>query len=395
MPIPAAFRALLIRQTENRIPMIRRIAKLHPDSLETIAVPVWVKVVGQARPSSGKRLAAIALLSLVLSSVANHALAHWLGLSRSAPWHRANAVYRRVGPQRGPQVFCAGSSLLVSGLSWPEVSESLGQGIENWTVAGSSPEVWEVFQQQKRVSNTTIIGVSVYDLNEMRLTPERASFVPFSMTAPDLSSSRTDPGLRHRILSQYALLYVRVLYPTAGDADKVLVGLRAKAADLLGQEANLQQHEGVVVERKGVLDVEDAMTSLSDWSSARVLRRVEALRAENHSAHEFFNGPKSRAFRRVLLRAQEQGRVIVAVLPVSQYYADAFLDKTSIAAFEKSLGDEMAAAPQTTLVRLDRVPGISDSKYFLDLAHLNSSGRRLVTPVFLKEVSQGESKGKP
>ena len=344
---------------------------------------------GEARPASGKRLAAIALLGLVLSSVANHALAHWLGLSRTAPWTGASAVYRRIGPQSGPQVFCAGSSLLVSGLSWPKVSESLGQGIENWTVAGSSPEVWEVFQQQTRVSTTTIIGVSVYDLNEMRLTPERASFVPLSMTASDLWSSRTDPDLRHRILTQYAMSYVRVLYPMAGDADKVLVGIRTKAADLLGQGASLQQHEGVVVERNGVLDVEDAMTSLSDWSSGRVLRRVEALRAENHGAHEFFNGPKGRAFRRVLLRAQQQGRVIVVVLPVSPYYADAFLDKTSAAAFERALGGYMATTPQATFVRLDRMPGISDNKYFLDLVHLNSSGRRMVTQVFLKEVNPG------
>jgi hypothetical protein len=373
---------------------------VHSDStIETTTAQIRRKVIGsraaETRPSSGKQLAAITLLCLVLSSVANHALARWLGLSRSAPWTRAEAVYRRIGPQSGPQVFCAGSSLLVSGLSWPQVSESLGQGIENWTVAGSSPEVWELFQQQKRVSTTTIIGVSVYDLNEMRLTPERASFVPLSTTAADLWSSRTNPDLRHRILTQYAMSYLRVLYPMAGDADKVLVGLRTKAADLLGREARLQQHEGVVVEKKGVLDVEDATISLGDWSLARVLRRVEALRAENHGAHEFFNGPKSRAFRRALLRAQQQGRVIVVVLPISQYYTDAFLDKTSIASFEKALGDDMSAAPQATLVRLDRVSGISDNKFFLDLVHLNSSGRRMVTQVFLKEVNEGASKVKP
>ncbi len=379
--------------------MTRKSGRVHPDSLETTTVPVRVKIIGhdagEARPSTVKRLTWIALLCLIFSSAGNYALAHWLGISRTTPWTRANAVYRRIGPQSGPQVFCAGSSLLVSGLSWPEVSKSLGQGIENWTVAGSSPEVWEVFQQRKRVSTTTIIGVSVYDLNEMRLTPERASFVPLSVTVSDLWSSGMNSELSRRILTQYAMSFVRVLYPMAGDADKVMVGLRTKAADLLGQEASLQQHEGVVVERNGVLEVEDAMTSLSDWSSGRVLRRVEALRAENHGAHEFFNGPKGRAFRRVLLRAQQQGRVIVVVLPVSQNYADAFLDKTSIAAFEKALGDDMAAAPQATLVRLDRVPGIEDGKYFLDLAHLNSSGRRMATPVFLKAVNQGASKPKP
>ena len=229
----------------------------------------------------------------------------------------------------------------------------------------------------------------------MRLTPERASFVPLTMTVADLWASRTDPDLRHRILTQYAMSYVRVLYPMAGDADKVLVGLRSKAADLLGQQGRLQQHEGVVVEKNGILEVEDAMTNVSEWSSGRVLRRLEALRAENHGVHEFFNGPKSRAFRRVLLRAQQQERLIVVVLPVSQYYADAFLDKASIAAFERALSGDMAAAPQATLVRLDQAPSISDNKYFFDLVHLNSSGRRIVTSVFLKKMNEGASKVKP
>jgi hypothetical protein len=367
--------------------------------VEATKVPVRGKVIaghrGEIRPSSGKRLAAVVLLSLILSSVANHALAHWLRLSRSAPWIRANAVYRRIGPQSGPQVFCAGSSLLVSGLSWPEVAEALGRGIENWTVAGSSPEVWEVFQQQTRISDTTIIGVSVYDLNEKRLTPERARFVPLSRTVADLWTSGTDPDLRRRILTQYAMSYLRVLYPAAGDADKVLVGLRSKAADVLGERANLQQYEGVVVEKQGILEVEDATMNLGDWSSGRVLRRLEALRAENHGAHIFCNGPKSRAFRRLLWKATQQGRVIVVVLPVPKYYADAFLDKASLEAFEKALREDMASAPQATLVRLDQVPGISENSYFLDTAHLNSSGRRMVTQVFLKEVNEGASKAKP
>jgi hypothetical protein len=345
----------------------------------------------EVRRSAGKQLVVVGLLCLVISSLANQAVARWLGISRIAPWTRAEAAYRRIGPQSGPQVFCAGSSLLVSGLAWPEVSESLGQGIENWTVAGSSPEVWEVFQRQKRVSDTTLIGVSVYDLNEMRLTPERANFVPISTTAADLWSSRADSDLTQRILAQYALSYLRILYPMAGDADKALVALRAKAADVLGQDSKLQQHEGVVVEKNGVLDVEEGMGALSDWSSARVVRRLEALRAENHDAHKFFNGPKTQALRRVLLRARQQGRVLVVVLPVSQYYADAFLDINSIAAFEKALAEDMSAAPEATLVRLDRVPGLPDNTHFFDLVHLNSSGRRLATEVFLKKVNEGAS----
>jgi len=252
--------------------------------------------------------------------------------------------------------------------------------------------VWEVFQQQKRNSNTTIIGVSVYDLNEMRLTPDRARYVPLTQTISDLWDSGAEPGLSRRVLNQYAMTYVRLLYPMAGDADKVLVGIRRKAAEQLRLQASLDEHEGVVLERNGVLEVGESTTKLSDWSSARMLRRIAALRAENYGSHQFFNGPKSRAFRRVLSRAQQQGRVMVVVLPVSDAYAEAFLDKTAVAAFEKALNDAMASAPEATLVRLDRVPGISEDKYFGDLVHLNSSGKDAVTPVFLKEVTESASK---
>jgi hypothetical protein len=345
-----------------------------------------------ARSLRGTQLAGIVFLSLILCSVANHCLAYWLGLPRSAPWTQSAGNYRRIGPNSGPQVFCAGSSLLVSGLSWPEVAESFGLGIENWTVAGSSPEVWEVFQQQKRNSDTTIIGLSVYDLNEIRLTPDRAKYVPLTQTISDLRASNADPSLSRRILTQYAMTYVRYLFPMAGEADKVLVELRRKIAERLGLQASLDEHEGVILERNGVLEVGESTMNLRDWSSARMLRRVAALRADNYGSHQFSNGPKNLAFRRVLSRAQQQGRVIVVVLPVSDAYAEAFLDPTVVGAFEKALNDAMARAPEAILVRLDRVPGISDGKYFFDLVHLNTPGQRVATPVFLKEVTQATSK---
>jgi hypothetical protein len=356
------------------------------------------KFPGDAEPTryfAGRRLAMVAFLSLVLASFANYLIAYWLGFSPGAPWlgaSRSMGVFRRVGPETGPQVFCAGSSLLIWGLSWPEISKSLGQGIENWSVGGSSPEIWEVFQHRRRDANMTIIGVSVYDLNEMRLTAERAKYVPLAQTISDLWASGADPSLCRRILTQYSMTYMRLLFPMAGDADKVLVGVRRKAAEELGLQASLDQHEGVLFEREGVLDAGESTMKASDWSSARLLRRIAILRAENHGSHEFFGGPKRQAFQRILLRARQQGRVIVVVLPVSRAYAEEFLNQSILAEFEKSLNEAMAIAPQATLVRLDRLPGISDHGYFADLVHLNSYGRRVATPVFLKELMESGSK---
>jgi hypothetical protein len=327
----------------------------------------------------------VACLSLVLSSSADYLLASWLGLSRTT------GTYRRVGPTSGPQVFCAGSSLLVSGLFWPKVSESLGQGIENWSVGGSSPEIWEVFQQQRPHANMTIIGVSVYDLNEMRLSFDRARCVPLAQTISDLWASGEDPVLSRRILTQYALTYAQLLFPTAGDADRVLVGVRRKVAEQLGRQASLDEHEGVLFQPSGVLDAGESTTKVSDWSVARLRRRIAALRAENRGRHEFFNGPKRRALDRILFRARRQGRVIVVVLPVTRAYTEEFLDASIVAAFERAVDEAMAIAPEATLVRLDRVPGISDHGNFFDLVHMNSFGRRVATPAFLLEAAKRAS----
>src|SRR5262249_29506682 len=154
---------------------------------------------------------------------------------------------------------------------------------------------------------------------------------------------------------------------------------------------SLDEHEGVLVEQAGVLNIQDAMR-LDDWSSARLLRRLAALRAENRGVHEFGDGPKNRAFRRLLARAGKRGRVILMILPVSHAYAEAFLDNNSVAAFDKALDESMAVAPEAMIVRVDRVPGILDHRYFADLVHMNSEGRRVATALFLNELSKHISK---
>ncbi len=335
------------------------------------------------------RPVAVLFSALVLAFAANYLLASWLGFSRTTSGYIG--IYRRVGPETGPQVFCAGSSLLVSALSWPRVSEALGEGIETWSVAGSSPDIWEVWQQQRSSSNTTIIGVSVYDLNEMHVAPERADVVPLSRTINDLRKSHAGSAISHRVLAQYALRYLRILFPTAGSGEKVLIGLRSKVAQQLGREASLAEHEDdVVVDPKPpLLGAGESTAGLNDYSPGRLLRRITALRAD--VSGQVFNGPKRRAFRRILTRAQRQGRVIVVVLPVSRAYSEAFLDESSKAAFESEIHEAMAIAPEAMLVRLDCVPGISEPGNFLDLVHMNSFGRRMATRAFLTDVTKGGS----
>jgi hypothetical protein len=332
---------------------------------------------------------AILFLSLVLASVANYMLVLWLGIPLPGT---SLVVYRRVGPESGPQVLCAGSSLLGQALVWSKVSGAMDQGIESWAVGGSSPDIWEEWQKQRPHSNVAIVGVSLYDLNEMHLADARASVVPLWRTVDDLWSTHTDSALSDRILNQYLLKYVRLLLPTAGNADEVLVGLRSKAAGLLGQQASLAQHEGVMFEPPPpIMDVGESTSSLNDWPSDHLIRRLAVLRAENRGQHEFLNGPKHRALHRLLYQARNQGRVILVVLPVSKPYRQEFIDEPIETAFEEAISQAMAVVPEATLIRLDRLPGISDPACFFDLVHMNSLGRRFAIEAFLKELKRGPS----
>ena len=328
----------------------------------------------------------ILLLSLLLASVADYALVFWLQVPRLPT--NFIGIYRRVGPESGPQVFCGGSSLMEAALYWSKVSAALGEGIETWGVGGSSPDIWEEWQKHRPHSNIAIIGISVYDLNEMHLADARANVVPLSRTIDDLWSSHVDSGLSHRILTQYPLKYVRLLLPSAGNADKVLVGFRTKTAGLFGRHSSPAEREGVAVQPPPpLLDAGESTASVSEWSSAYLIRRLAALRAEDRGRHEFLNGPKHRALHRMLSQARNQGRVILVVLPVSRPYLQEFMDEPKEAAFEEAIRQAMEIVPDATLVRLDRVPTISDPANFADLVHMNSPGRRVATQAFLEEVT--------
>ena len=335
-------------------------------------------------------VALVALLSLGSASLTCHLLASWLGLARTP--NGFLGVYRRVGPDTGPQALCLGSSLLISAVRWSKVPEFLGQGIETWAIGGSSPDVWEVWQQHRPRDSVTIVGVSVYDLNEMHLADDRAAVVPLSRTMQDLLESKANSALSHRVLTQYALRYVRFLFPTAGMSDRVQVELRRKIAEATGHQNSLTSHEGVVFEPPPpVLEGAESTASIADWSTARLLRRTAVMREENRSRHDFFHGPKYEALRRIMSRARQQGRVILVVLPVSDAYKQAFLSESDTTAFERAIDEMRAIAPEAMVVRLDHLPGISDSGHFVDLVHLNSAGRDIATPAFLTKISEGES----
>jgi hypothetical protein len=325
----------------------------------------------------------VVCLALVVASVFNHLAAIWIKLP-----HHEKAVYRRIGPQNGPQVFCAGSSLLQFALSWPEISEILGQGIESWGIAGSTPSEWEAFQNLATSSNLMIIGVDVYDLNEYHLSDPRASVVPLVQTIQDLWQSNSDWQFSKRLLSQYPLSYLRKLLPTAGMSEEVLVRLRRKLPTQLWLRAAAEERANTLAMPRGpVLNFGEINRKVSDLSPSRLLRQLALYRSENRGRHAF-NGPKKLAFERMLLRAQKQGRVIVVVLPVAPVYVREFVTPEVARNFENVLTEAQHIDPQAQFVRLDQLPALNSDEYYVDLVHLNGAGRRIATGAFLSWLRQ-------
>lgn len=337
----------------------------------------------ETKQTNARQVTVVLLLALAVAILGDHLIGRWLGFRSGG----GAGTYRRIGPETGPQAIAAGSSLLQFGLVWSEVAQSLGQGIESWGVGGSSPEMWEVSQRLATNTSAMIVGVSVYDMNEYRLSDARAAIVPLSQTAADLWSAGASWGLARRLFSQYATAYLRVAFPTAGNADRVLTMVRQKAFEMLGLWLSKEERDTfVILPSKPVLEFGDTTASLVEWSPARMLRRRTVMRAENSGVHEF-NGPKWQAFRRLVRRAQEKGRLIVVVMPVSQVYADEFLTPDVLTRFDRSLDEALRGSGPAEIVRLDRDALLTRNEHFFDLVHLNSAGRRRATTLFLEHLS--------
>jgi len=334
--------------------------------------------------TSKVRLLIVLCVPIMIAVVVSHVTASRFGLQTG------DAMYRRIGTTNGPQVFCAGSSLLQFGISWPEVSDALGQGIECWAVAGSSPEIWEVSQRLATNANTMIMGVSVYDLNEYQLCDSRAHIVSFGQTVSDLWQAKAGWLFSKRVLSQYPLALLRSLIPTAGRSNAVLVGLRRKMRELFGLSASAEdQGNALVLPSQPVLDFGAATERVSNWPVDKVLRRLAMQRNLIQGRHAF-DGPKKLAFLRMLNHVRSD-RTIVIVLPVAPSYAREFATPEVDRDFENVLSEAKRVNSDVLFVRLDRVSALHSDEYFSDLVHLNGAGREIATAAFFNALKETDS----
>ncbi len=322
----------------------------------------------------------VVVLTAVVSviSVASHLLTAWLGIETRTGWYWQISSSGSRTP-----AYLAGSSLAGDAISWDLVSRQLNQPICGWGVAGSSPWEWEPFQRRTQQGPLTIIVVSPYDLNEQFLCDFHANVVPAVDTIGDLWRSGADWPFSLRVLSQYPLMYTRILFPTAGRAYGVIGGLHDKLSKILGSFGSNNSEGGPTLAFGKESQIKEYKRGkISNWSPSQLLRRLAAIRSACQGKQSF-DGPKKLAFLRMLHEGQAHGRVIVVVLPVSPPYTAEFLGPEDTRRFETELADARQAVPQVQWFRLDHLPELNSDENFWDLVHMNPYGQEIATRAFL------------
>lgn len=327
------------------------------------------------------QLALVAIVVIAITSAVSYPLVRWLRIRTGTVSHRL------IGESHGkPRSWLAGSSLTGDGIAWDRVGRELNQGIETWFVAGSSPYEWEPFQDRAPHAPASFIGVSVYDLNEDFLCDFRSQIVGLPRAVSDLLQTRESWEFSKRVLSQYPLKYIRILFPTAGRSGGVLGGLKEEAAKHLGRWASSESEIGPIVPTFGAGGVEAAKTDkISHWSQSRLLQRLVKMKSAC-LGRESFDGPKKLALLRILRDGKQRGDVVVLVLPVSPSYEHELLSPQSTQQFENELLLLQNAVPGVRWIRLDRAPELKSDDMFWDVVHMNVFGQQIATDLFLKQV---------
>jgi len=315
--------------------------------------------------------------AVAIASAASHVAIRWLKINvEYSGYHHYGRKDQKA------LTILHGSSLAYDGLDWDQISKAIGGAIESWATPGSSPTEWEIQHRRSPAVTCAFIVVSPYDLNEHFLCDFRADIVPLGQTIRDLRHCGADRLLSKDVLSQYPLMAVRKLFPTSGRSDGVMTGIRAEVQKLAGGSSSIDASDAPKFGSTGKSEVKE---KLSDWSSARLQRRLVLLRAACQGKHSY-DGLKKLALTRLLQQAGQQGQVLLVVMPVSPIYRKEFLSPRVMREFEMELSELRQRNPQVRPVRLDRLPVLEDNNMFSDLVHLNVYGQQIATAALLSEL---------
>ena len=320
---------------------------------------------------------------IVSTAVGSHLIVSRLGVRTS------NVSYRVAGSGWQKHMgYVAGSSLLGDALDIEQMCGFLERGLQTWFVAGGSPSEWEQFQSRAKDAPVTIIGVSAYDLNEHFFCDVQANIVPLSCVIRDLIQSQSDWGFAKRVLSQYPMKYLRVLFPAIGRSQGVMGGVKERLMRIIRPDAKVDSDAGPRVPTWGGVEVDPTRQErISNWDSGYLLRRVAKLKSACQGRHSF-NGPKGLALSRMLEYAHKQGNVLVVVLPVSHAYHSEFLDEMTMQQFETAIAAHQNAVPGVRWVRLDTVSELQSNDLFWDLVHMNACGKMIATATLFRNIGK-------
>jgi hypothetical protein len=323
------------------------------------------------------RLLLILAVSVAICAVASHVAVGWLRIK--AGW----GGYKRYGPQeKNALAILHCSSPGYDGIDWGQIGEVLGGAIESWATPGSSPSEWELMHDRSSRVARTFVAATAYDLNEYFLCDFRAEIVPLNWAIRDLWRCGADWQFSRRILSQYPTMLIRKLFPTVGRSDGVMVGVRAKLQKALGRSVDAGEAPKFAGSGKS-----DDTGRVSNWTPARLQRRLLLMRAAFRGTHSF-TGPKRMALLRLLRRAETQGHVVLVVLPLPPVYRQAFTPPAAMQEFERALADLQRLCQRLQVIRLDQVPALDHNEYYSDLVHMNIYGQEIATETLLSRIKE-------
>ncbi len=323
-----------------------------------------------------RQLVALVLVPLALTSLASHLTIGFLGIETSPRFREP------IGRPGGSNTICAaGSSLTFYGLDWDKIAAVTDRPVTKCGVPAASPCELELIYETVPNPDITVVGISVYDLNEYFLSDFRSEVVPLKAAIRDLGASGADWPFTKRVVSQYLLSWLRILFPTAGRSTGVMVGMRAKARGLLGK-ARSGSETGPSLNA-----LSPAAARIEDWPPGRMWRNLASTRA-SCQGRIGFGGPKRLALKRLLSRAVQRGRAVVVVLPVSPPYYNEFIDEDVSLLFENLLAELKRSTSEILWVRLDLVSELHSTRYYWDLVHLNVEGQAIATEIMIHRLKE-------
>jgi hypothetical protein len=327
--------------------------------------------------SRKKQLVVILLATLAIASLVSHAVARAFHVRTLA------VTPLSFGSSNQPvDGIVAGSSLMFYGVGWSDIARTMGMRMQGWAVPAGSVIEMEVLQAQVPAARVTFLGIGVSDLNENYVSDFRAEIVPMRSAVTGLWDAHSGWPLARRVISQYPLSYLRMLFPTAGRSTTIMVGAREVLRSLRPSTKSNEPSERAVVASESNTHNEN----ITSWPEARLVRNIGDLRA-SAGGNFAFNGPKRDALFRFMKRGDEMGKMVMLIMPLSPTYQKEFLTEAVQRQFNEALAEAQKKTPDALWIRLDNAPELKSNELYWDLVHLNAPGQAIASKIVLEQLA--------